>query len=549
MSPVYLHTRRVFFFRSRSSTKGSAPTESNGAATVTPAVTDLPSHAGDIPEAAQSPPAPAADALKPADHDEKGSSRPTDNGRRRFTWLAASFASKTSNDDEAKSPPTKLSAGQEKKEGHKLTDAADATPPLIRTRSQERARQSAMVLRDVIVGPSSLVPVKAKKSNAAELEKAKAQLLQPKTANKVIEQLRQLPSSDEAVGTTPSGEAVAAPPKGPIHAVCLLYTDKEAHEKHFAKLVQSMPSTEGAETAPAATVERVHVESQEIASVVTAPLTQLRMVFSEINVESLMQMDLGIGEPGDGPGILSGAVPTAETIINGVEQITPQLMALGYATGKAVLPDHTGIYPPTDRMSVITYWWGFEVVMPRPSIAYLQNVPSVAHAVMNFLTALAIVQGGVREILPFVRYISQFVDTEFKMIKEQDKGKGVICAATWIMPAALVPRPWDFSQPPAKVTQPSVTAPADITASDTPVDPATSIPQGPVPIPAQTETDVPVPSAPSDVPPTGNTVPLSSPNPAYIAPASAIPVSEKAGEALSIEKPSAAEVPAIAVAA
>jgi hypothetical protein len=54
-------------------------------------------------------------------------------------------------------------------------------------------------------------------------------------------------------------------------------------------------------------------------------------------------------------------------------QITPQLMALGYATGKACLPDHTGacmrsllntalshifsltgVYPPTDRISVLT---------------------------------------------------------------------------------------------------------------------------------------------------------------------------------------------------
>lgn len=50
---------------------------------------------------------------------------------------------------------------------------------------------------------------------------------------------------------------------------------------------------------------------------------------------------------------------------------------------------------------------------------------------MNFLSALAIVNNGVREILPFIRYISQYVDFEFSAIKAQDKGHGVVCAATW----------------------------------------------------------------------------------------------------------------------
>ena len=50
---------------------------------------------------------------------------------------------------------------------------------------------------------------------------------------------------------------------------------------------------------------------------------------------------------------------------------------------------------------------------------------------MNFLSALALIDNGVREILPFIRYISQYVDFEFNAIKGQDKGKGVVCAATW----------------------------------------------------------------------------------------------------------------------
>ena len=69
----------------------------------------------------------------------------------------------------------------------------------------------------------------------------------------------------------------------------------------------------------------------------------LKTVFSEVNLVSLVTTpDLGLGGPPDGPGILSGALPSAQAIIEGVEQITPQLMALGYATGKAVMPDHAG---------------------------------------------------------------------------------------------------------------------------------------------------------------------------------------------------------------
>lgn len=67
---------------------------------------------------------------------------------------------------------------------------------------------------------------------------------------------------------------------------------------------------------------------------------------------------------------------------------------------------------------------------------------------MNFLTALSVANGGVRELMPFVRYISQYIDAEFNAIRGQDEGKGVVCAATWLMPAALVPRPWDFADPP-----------------------------------------------------------------------------------------------------
>lgn len=62
---------------------------------------------------------------------------------------------------------------------------------------------------------------------------------------------------------------------------------------------------------------------------------------------------------------------------------------------------------------------------------YLDQVTSISSAVLNFLTAFALFSNGVREMLPFIRYIAQFIDFEWKAIKAQDKGRGVVCAATW----------------------------------------------------------------------------------------------------------------------
>ncbi|KDR75916.1 hypothetical protein GALMADRAFT_1331812 [Galerina marginata CBS 339.88] len=299
--------------------------------------------------------------------------------------------------------------------------------------SDKRAQVSALAVRALIIGPTSSAEPKMTPAIARpQLSKIKSQLMEPKSANKVIAQLRQLPATGEL--SLNGGHS-----NGPIHAVCLAYTDVEEHNLHFSKLT------------PPDIQRDVSVQDTRFPGIVSAPLDALAGLFNEMHVVDLITSpDFGLGQPGNGEGLLAGAVPTAETVINGVKQITPQLMALGYATGQAIKPDHSGIYPPTDRMSVLTYWWGLEVLLPPPSLVYLSSAQSISGAVMNFLSALSLINNGVREILPFIRYISQFIDFEFSAIKKQDKGQGVVCAATWIMPAAMVPRPWDFpTQPPA----------------------------------------------------------------------------------------------------
>ncbi|KAA1476002.1 hypothetical protein DENSPDRAFT_883981 [Dentipellis sp. KUC8613] len=384
--------------------------------------------------------------------------------------------------------------------------------------SDRKAKQSALVVRSVMVGPGSISPTPRKgpaKSAVTkeQVNKVKAQLLQPKGANRIIAQLKALP----AVPTEVPEGAPASVRKGdtllagmPIHAVCLSLGEEEADKKAFCRLKEtSAPpaSDAGATREKGITMEAI---KSTLPSVATASVDSLVEAFKDMHLISLVTApDLGLGQPGDGPGLLAGAVPTAETVLQGFEQITPQLMALGYATGKAVLPDHTGVYPPTDRISVLTYWWGLEVVLPPVTLSYLDRAESVSHSVMNFLTALGVIYNGVREILPFVRYISQYMEFEFTSIKKEDRGKGVVCAATWIMPAALVPRPWDFPpRPPPKpeVTNGNPVSPTPAEPASTPPEPADTapalppLPDSPTPpitIPAEPEAEPkPVPEAP-----------------------------------------------------
>ncbi|KAF8552526.1 hypothetical protein OG21DRAFT_1367318, partial [Imleria badia] len=280
--------------------------------------------------------------------------------------------------------------------------------------SERRAKESAAIVRSVIIGDNTLPDPKSHKSSAVskyDVARVKSQLLDPKTAAKVITHLRALPAhpSDPATSTNV-----------PIHAVCLDMPDKDIQEQYFARFE----------------------------SLATASVSTISTVLADVHLISLFTApNMGFGAPVTAQGLFAGSVPTAETVIEGVEQITPQLMALGYATGKAILPDHKGVTVPTDRISVLTYWWGLEVCLPPPTIAYLEAAESPGSALLNLLTAISLLNEGVREILPFIRYICQFVQTEWSMIKRVDEGKGVVCTATWLLPVALVPRAWDFPDP------------------------------------------------------------------------------------------------------
>lgn len=236
-----------------------------------------------------------------------------------------------------------LSAEQEHKK--KLQAVEDRAKRVVRVSSADKkAKESAVIVRALIVGPTgiTLPSAKAKPISKPKVEKVKSQLLKPKTANRVIAQLRALPASTEPLSLTLADHDVTLGSAAPIHAVCLRITDSEAEAHHFSKLKRASVQGESVER----TIS-ISSAAAGVASVYNASIAQLGTVFDEMEVVNLVTApNMGLGAPGDAPGLFSGAVPTAKTIIDGVEQITPQLLALGYATGRVLLPDHTGIHPP-----------------------------------------------------------------------------------------------------------------------------------------------------------------------------------------------------------
>ena len=238
----------------------------------------------------------------------------------------------------------------------------------------KRAEESALMVRTLILGTSTSSAPKVTKAVAKPkmYGQVKSQLTKPKNAIKVIAHLRCLSTEDHDLDHRP---------RGPIHAVCLAHKDEEEQQLHFSKL-KPKPKDRARSLDQSAEVLSAQVE--EFTSVVTASIETLTDLFKDLEVISLIKDDFGLGQPGDGPGLLAGAVPTAETVISGIQQLTPQLMALGFAAGKTVLPDHTGVHPPTDRMSILTYWWGFELVLPPPSLSFLNVSCSYAVTTQRF---------------------------------------------------------------------------------------------------------------------------------------------------------------------
>lgn len=144
------------------------------------------------------------------------------------------------------------------------------------------------------------------------------------------------------------------------------------------------------------------------------------------------------GGPFAGVNPISLITSPSTTIASAAAQQAGAFDTMGALSGQVIQSAAGGqqamleIHPPLDRLAIFVHWWGFELTMPRPTMNYLSTAHSISGAFMSFLQTM-VVSGGVPELHPFVRYISQYMDMEFAAVKSQDRGNGVIVAATWLM--------------------------------------------------------------------------------------------------------------------
>lgn len=204
--------------------------------------------------------------------------------------------------------------------------------------ASQSAKKSALIVRSLIIGPPTASAPKVTKTKARpELTKIKSRLVKPSSANRIIAELRALPVAEEqdTINTTAAvGGGHTSRNPGPIHAVCLEHTDAEEDRLYFSKLNQ------------ATATDNINLNVTSLAEFGSASIDGLVSLMNEIHVIDLITApNFGLGQPGDGDGVLAGALPTPETVIKGIEQITPQLMALGFATGRAIIPNHKGDAP------------------------------------------------------------------------------------------------------------------------------------------------------------------------------------------------------------
>jgi hypothetical protein len=170
--------------------------------------------------------------------------------------------------------------------------------------SDRKAKEYACVVRSLIVGTTLSDGPKPNPVGKTQINKVKGELLEPKTANKLIAQLRALPVAEVPISSSDNSTATkigtATKGHGPIHAVCLPFTESEAMDKHFSRVQDSVTNAEGV----------AQLAIGNIPSVATATLETAVTMFQDLHIVDLLAApNMGIGAPGDAPGLLSGAVP------------------------------------------------------------------------------------------------------------------------------------------------------------------------------------------------------------------------------------------------
>ncbi|KAG9084131.1 hypothetical protein FRC06_004195, partial [Ceratobasidium sp. 370] len=127
--------------------------------------------------------------------------------------------------------------------------------------------------------------------------------------------------------------------------------------------------------------------------------------------------------------------------------------------------------PSPENISLQCSWWGYRIYLPPPVLAILgdQKLEAAKRAALvttslqwmidHIPTALLPPQLGlvlslIRGVIPALGYIGGFIAWSWNAISGADKGDGVVLSATWLLPIALIPGPWDIPPEPTKQIEP-----------------------------------------------------------------------------------------------
>ncbi|OJT06312.1 hypothetical protein TRAPUB_8720, partial [Trametes pubescens] len=290
----------------------TAPTSSEPSqgTTTTPESTSIPAEQPSpdtsVPSHPSVPPSPkevsgttAAPTQLPSNEGVSPLQGPSSRSQKRFSWRSL-VQPRGGQDRKSSLPPPREEAAEKATARQEYIERK-----MVRTRSEQRAHASALVGRELIVGPfatPTAAPPKSEKVSASgqtslhKMRKVKSQLLEPKTAQKILTQLRALPTSDApiVVGKTGAGKSVTSLPRGPIHAVCLPCTDTEAHEKHFSRLDKLQAAAPAPQATPSNASPKAKERSldlsavasaaEEISSVTATSFEKLKEVLADLNL-------------------------------------------------------------------------------------------------------------------------------------------------------------------------------------------------------------------------------------------------------------------------
>ena len=125
--------------------------------------------------------------------------------------------------------------------------------------------------------------------------------------------------------------------------------------------------------------------------------------------------------------------------------VTSGAISASVASPTTILTTTTIPSIPFDRLSVVTYWWGFDIFIPSPEAQKFLALDATVQQIADGIGIVA--QGPFIALLPFIRLIAGWFRMNSEQIRRSDRGNGVVCSAVWACPVMLIVRSWDGVAP------------------------------------------------------------------------------------------------------